>query len=203
LRRRRLGRVRLYGLLSPSLYTIPYCEQASRADRCVDYEDFMDVVLAFYNKVVELREHSNLLTFKIWSSYLALTLIILMNGLRVREALRSIIRFYETGDRRIEINAVKRGDKRLVIIADFITREHLEHTYKKLIRLGQERVRKSFLVWLKGVFRVNPHSLRYAFIRYHILTGKTPEEIARALGLREKDNIKKYYLRGLNISMEG
>jgi hypothetical protein len=53
------------------------------------------------------------------------------------------------------------------------------------------------------VFRVNPHSLRYAFIRYHILTGKTPEEIARALGLREKDNIKKYYLRGLNISMEG
>jgi predicted NUDIX family phosphoesterase len=163
----------------------------------------MDVVLAFYNKVVELREHSSLLTFKIWSSYLALTLIMLVNGLRVREALRAAKRFYETGERKLIMKAEKGGDTRNVIIADFIQREDLEHAYKRLVKAGEQRLRKSFLVWLKGVFRVNPHSLRYAFIRYHILTGKTPEEIARALGLREKDNIKKYYLRGLNISMEG
>jgi len=70
----------------------------------------------------------------VWSSYLALTLITLINGLRVREALRAIARFYETGDRRITIEATKGGNKRLVIIPDFITREDLEYLYKKLIR---------------------------------------------------------------------
>jgi hypothetical protein len=182
---------------------MPYCEEASRADRCVDYEAFMDVVLAFYNKVVELREHSSLLTFKVWSSYLALVLIIMVNGLRVREAIKATRIFYETGDRRITINAVKRGDKRLVIIPEFMEREDLEHLYKMLIKTGEENTKRRVSDFIRRVFRVNPHSLRYAFIRYHILTGKTPEEIARALGLREKDNIKKYYLRGLNISMEG
>lgn len=199
MRRRRLGRVRLYGLLSTNLYTIPYCEQASRADRCVDYEAFMDVALAFYNKVVELREHSNLLTLRIWSSYLALTLIILINGLRVREALRAARQFYEKGDRRIEINAVKRGGKRLVVIPDFIQREDLDYIYKRLVKAGEERVRKSFLEWLKAVFQINPHALRYSFIRYHTLTGRTPQEIARALGVTEARIIKRYYLRGLPL----
>jgi hypothetical protein len=70
-----------------------------------------------------------------------------------------------------------------------------------LVRTGEENTRKRVLDWLTRVFRVNPHSLRYAFIRYHTLTGKTPEEIARALGLRAKRNVKRYYLRG--ISLEG
>jgi integrase len=203
LRKRRLGRTRLYGLIDPRIYRLPYCEEASRADRCIDYEEFMEVVLQFYNKVVELRQQSTLLTFKVWSSYLALTLVIMVNGLRVREALRVAKRFYETGERRITIEAVKGGDRRLVVIPEFTSREDLEYIYKRLVKAGEDRVRKSFLVWLKGVFSVNPHSLRYSFIRYHTLTGKTPEGIARALGLREKDNIKRYYLRGLPISTEG
>jgi integrase len=199
LRRRRLGRPRLYGLINPRIYKMPQCEEASRADRCVDYEAFTEIALQLYNRVVELRQQNSLTTLKIWSSYLALTLIILINGLRVREALRAARQFYETGDRRIEINAVKRGDKRLVIIPDFIQREDLEHIYKRLVKAGEDRVRKSFSVWLIEVFKVNPHSLRYSFIRYHTLTGKNTEQIAKALGLREKDNIKKYYLRGLPL----
>ncbi len=186
-------------MINPRLYTMPYCEQASRSDKCLDYEAFMEVVLQFYNKVVELREHSSSLTLRIWSSYLALVLIIMVNGLRVREALRAIARFYETGDRRITIKAVKNGDKRLAIIPDFISREDLEYLYKRLVKAGEDKVRKSFLEWLKAVFQVNPHSLRYAFIRYHTLTGKTPEEIARGLGLRDKKTIKRYYLRGIQI----
>ena len=199
MRKKILGRPKLYGLLSPSLYRLPYCEEASRMDKCVDYEAFMEVAVAFYNKVVELRKESSLHTFKVWSSYLALVLIIMVNGLRVREALRAIAEFYEKGDRRITINAVKRGGKRLVIIPEFITREDLEYIYKRLVRAGEERVRKSFLEWLKAVFKVNPHSLRYAFIRYHSITGKTPGEIARGLGLRDWKTVKKYYLRGLPL----
>jgi integrase len=176
---------------------MPYCEEASRADKCIDYEAFTEVALQFYNKVVELRARSSLLTFKVWSSYLALTLIILINGLRVREALRVAKRFYETGDRKITIEAVKRGNKRIVIIPDFITREDLEHLYKMLIKTGEENTRLRVSDFLRRAFKVNPHSLRYSFIRYHTLTGKTPEEIARGLGLREKRSVKRYYLRGL------
>lgn len=203
MRKRRLGRTRLYGLLDPNLYKMPYCKEASRADKCLDYETFMEVVLQFYNKIVELKQQSSLLTFKVWSSYLALTLIMLINGLRVREALRVAKRFYETGDRKVTIEAVKRGNRRTAIIPDFIIREDLEYIYKRLIKAGEDRVRKSVLVWLKGVFRVNPHSIRYAFIRYYTLTGRTQEEIARALGLREARSVKRYYLKWLPLGVEG
>jgi hypothetical protein len=203
LKRRRPGRIRLYGLLNPKLYRLPYCEEASRADKCLDYEAFTEVVLKFYNKVVELRQQSPLSTFKVWSSYLSLVLVMLINGLRVREGLRVVKKFYETGDRRITINAVKNGDKRLVLIPDFIQREDLEHIYKMLIKTGEENTRKRVSDWLRRVFKVTPHSLRYAFIRYHTLVGRNKEEIARALGLREAKSVKRYYLRGLPISIEG
>jgi hypothetical protein len=75
----------------------------------------------------------------------------------------------------------------------------LEYVYKRLIRLGEERVRKSFLVWLKAVFQINPHSIRYSFIRYHTLTGRTPQEIAKAIGITQANTIKRYYLRGLSL----
>jgi hypothetical protein len=165
----------------------------------VDYEAFLEVAITLYNRVAELKQQSSLLTLRVWSSYLGLTLVMLINGLRVREALRATRIFYESGDRRITINAEKRGDRRLVIIPEFITREDLEYIYKRLVKAGEERVRKSFLEWLKAVFKVNPHSLRYAFIRYHTLTGRTPQEIAKALGIIETKTIKKYYLRGLTL----
>ena len=192
-----LGKPKLYGLLNPNVYKLENCSEASRSDRCVDYEAFLEVAITLYNRVTELKQQTNLHTLRVWSSYLGLTLVMLINGLRVREALRAITRFYESGDRRIVLEAVKKGDKRLVIIPEFVQREDLEYIYKKLIRLGEEKVRKSFLEWLKAVFKVNPHSLRYAFIRYHTLTGRTPQEIAKALGIIETKTIKKYYLRGL------
>jgi hypothetical protein len=127
----------------------------------------------------------------------------LINGLRVREALRVVKRFYETGDRRITVEAVKRGNKRLAIIPDFITREDLEHIYKLLIKTGEENTRLRVSTFLWRVFKVNPHSLRYAFIRYHTMTGRSPEQIARTLGLREQRIVKRYYLRGLPLQGEG
>ena len=199
MRKKRLGRPKLYGLLNPSLYRLQNCEEASRMDKCIDYEAFLEVALLFYNKVVELRRESSLQTFKVWSSYLGLTLIMLINGLRVREALRVARIFYESGDRRITINTEKRGDRRIAIIPSFIEREDLEHLYKMLIKTGEENTRLRVADFTRRVFGVTPHSLRYAFIRYHTLTGKTPEEIAKGLGLREARTVKRYYLRGLQF----
>jgi hypothetical protein len=203
LKRRKSGRIRLYGLLDTRLYRLPFCEEASRADKCIDYEAFMEVALAFYSKAVELRQQSSLKTFKVWSSYLGVTIIILVNGLRVREALRVAKKFYETGDRKITVKAEKGGDTRLVVIPDFITREDLEYLYTRLVKTGEETTRKKVSDFLRNVFRVTPHSLRYAFIRYHTMTGRSPEEIARALGLKHRRVIKEYYLRGLQLQGEG
>ena len=199
MRKKTLGRPRLYGLLDPSLYKLPYCEEASRMDRCVDYEAFMEVALLFYDKATELKQYTNLHTPKVWSSYLALVLIIMVNGLRIKEALRAARIFYEKGDRRITIEAEKNGDRRVVIIPGFVERQDIEHLYKMLIKTGEENTRLRVADFTRRVFGVTPHSLRYAFIRYHVLTGKTPEEIARGLGLREARTVKRYYLRGITL----
>jgi hypothetical protein len=201
--RKRRGKPRLYGLLDRQLYRLPYCEEASRMDKCLDFEAFSDVVLQLFNEVIELKQRSSLKTFEVWSSYLSLTLIMLANGLRIREALRAARIFCETGERKLVIKAEKGGDFRSVIIPEFLEKEDLEHLYKMLIKTGEDNTRKRVLDWLRRVFGVNPHSIRYSFIRYHTLTGRSPEEIAKALGLKATRNIKRYYLRGLQLQGEG
>jgi integrase len=200
---RRRGKPRLYGLLDVSLYRLQDCEEASLFDRCIDYEKFTRIALELFNDVVEARQRSKLKTFKVWSSYLAIVIIILANGLRIREALRAATRFYEYGDRRLTIQAEKGGDIRSVIIPSFIEREDLEHLYKELVKHGEDRIMARVEMWLYEVFKINPHSLRYSYIRQLALGGRSIEQLARALGLRNKHTIKAYYLRGLLLKGEG
>jgi hypothetical protein len=202
---KRRGKPRVYGILDTSLYRLQDCEEASNFDKCVDYEKFTRVVLELFNEVIELRQRSKLKTFKLWSSYLSITIIILANGLRIREALRAAVKFYEYGERRFTIRAEKDGDNRLVIIPSFIEREDLEHLYREYIKHGEDKIMARVEMWLYNVFRVNPHSLRYAYIRQHAGSSieQLAEQLARALGLREPRNVKRYYLRGLQLNNEG
>jgi hypothetical protein len=200
---KRRGKPRLIGILDSSVYRLQDCEEASLHDKCLDYEKFTRIVLELFNEVIELRQRSKLKTFIKWSSYLGVTIIILSNGLRVREALRAAKRFYEYGDRRFTIKAEKGGDIRNVIIPSFLEREDLEHIYKELIKYGEDLIVWRIEKWLANIFGVNPHSLRYSYIRYHSLGGRSIEQLARALGLRKPSNIKTYYLRGLKLNIEG
>jgi len=200
---KRRGKPRVYGILDTSLYRLQDCEEASLFDKCVDYEKFTRVVLELFNDVVEARQRSKLKTFKLWSSYLGVTIIILANGLRIREALRAARIFYEYGDRRFTVKAEKGGDIRSVVIPEFLEREDLEHIYKELIKHGEDKVMARVEMWLYSIFKVNPHSLRYAYIRQLALGGSSIEQIAAALGLRKSKNIKTYYLRGLKLNNEG
>jgi len=197
------GKPRLIGILDSSVYRLQECEEASSFDKCIDYEKFTRIVLELFNEVIELRQRSKLKTFIKWSSYLGVIIIILSNGLRIREAIRATKRFYEYGDRRFTIKAEKGGDIRNVIIPSFLEREDLEHIYKELIKYGEDLIVWRIEKWLINVFGVNPHSLRYSYIRYHSLGDSSIEQIARALGLTDKRNIKRYYLRGLKLDNEG
>jgi hypothetical protein len=194
---------RLYGILNVKLFKMEGCKETSRMDKCLDFEAFTKAVTELFNTVIGLRERSEKKTFEIWSSYLALTIVMLANGLRIREALRAAKRFYEYGERRFTIRAEKGGDNRLVIIPSFIEREDLSYVYKEVVKYGEKNVKDQIEKWLKRVFGVNPHSIRYAYIRYHSLGGSSIEQIAAALGLRERRNVKRYYLRGLKLNNEG
>jgi site-specific recombinase XerD len=179
------------------------CEEASNFDKCLDYEKFVEVVTELFNKVIELREQGERKkTLEVWSSYLALTIIMLANGLRIKEALRAVTKFYETNERVVTIKAEKGGDPRIVVIPEFIEREDVEYVYKETVRYGEKRIKERVEHWLQNVFKVNPHSIRYAFIRHLTLKGKPLEAVARALGLRQKRVIKEYYLRGLQLEEE-
>jgi len=201
-RSRKFGKPRLYNILKANMFKIDNCEEASLFDRCLDYDKFTEAVTELYNKVVELKEQYRRKTLEVWSSYLALTLLMLANGLRIREALRAVIKFYETGERKLVIKAEKGGDVRIVKIPEFIEREDVEYVYKELIRHGEKRVKDRVEFWLSSVFGVNPHSIRYSYIRYHVLGGKPIEAIARALGLKKVRNITEYYLRGIQLEGE-
>jgi site-specific recombinase XerD len=184
------------------LFKIENCEEASNFDKCLDYEKFVEVVTELYNKVIELKQQHRRKTLEVWSSYLALTIIMLANGLRIREALRAIIKFYETGERKFTIKAEKGGDYRTVVIPIFVEREDVEYIYREIIRHGEKKVKDRVEFWLSSVFGVNPHSIRYSFIRHLIINGKQPEEVARALGLKKTRTITEYYLRGLQLEEE-
>ena len=200
---RKFGKPRLYGILKTDMFRMEECEDASLFDKCIDYVKFVEVITELFNKVIELKERGERgKTLEVWSSYLALTLIMLANGLRIREAIRASMKFYETGERRLIIKAEKRGDYRSVVIPEFITREDVEHIYKEFIKHGEKKMKDRVEFWLSSVFGVNPHSIRYAFIRYHSLGGKPVEMIARALGLKKVRNIEEYYLRGIQLEGE-
>jgi len=201
-RSRKFGKPRLHGILQTELYKMEGCEDASLFDKCLDYERFIEAVTQLFNKVVELREQHNSKTLEVWSSYLALVLIILANGLRIREALRAVTKFYETGERVLEIKAEKGGNIRIVKIPEFIEREDVEYVYRETVKHGEKKVKDRVEFWLSSVFGVNPHSIRYSYIRYHVLGGKPIEAIARALGLKKARNITEYYLRGLRLEEE-
>jgi integrase len=197
-------KTRLYGVIKPHVYTSPVCESRSMFDKCVDFEAFADVVVRLFNIVTGLREKwPRVKTLKVWSSYLALTLIMLVNGVRVGEAVRAAVKYCELCERRLTITASKRGGERTVLIPDFIEPEDLEYAYTEAVRAGERAVRLRLKDWLRRALGVNPHSIRYAFIRYTALTGKTPEAIARALGVKKAETVKKYYLRGLESTGGG
>jgi hypothetical protein len=201
-RRGKPGKPRLHGILKPELFRLPDCEEASSFDRCLDYEKFLKAAVELFNAVAELREQHRRKTLDIWNSYLALTVILSANGLRIREAIRAAARFYETGERKFAITAEKGGDARIVKIPEFIERGDVEYVYRETVKHGEERVKERIEQWFLGVFGVNPHAVRYAYVRYHVLRGRSTGEIARALGIKKERNIKDYYLRGLHLEEE-
>ena len=166
------------------------CKPA-RFNKCLDFERALTALVELYKGLQDLTKSK---TRDKWLAYTATLIIALLNGARIREALRAIKLFYETGETHMILRAEKKGSLRRIIIPGFINRKDLTHVYKTLIEKGEERARKNIEMWFSRNMGATPHTLRYSFIEY--LSKKLDvERIAEVVGLKEARTITRYYLR--------
>jgi len=174
------------------------CEPASSIDTCTDFEILLEILVQFYNKVKELSYSKDVKYKKLlkkYLAYIAILIIIAVNGLRAREALKVAKAFYETGERVLKLKAMKSGNTRLAIIPDFIEPRDIEYVYSRLQRVGEVKVRQRLDEFAKGMFGTTLHGIRYSFVRYLRERGVSVEDIATTLGHKEARTVVRWYLR--------
>lgn len=118
--------------------------------------------------------------------YCSIAILQLTNGLRARESIMAFKYFLETGERKFQIMVLKqkREKYRPVRVPDEINNNIRAECYdlkdEDLLKL-----RDRYRMWLYKTFKVNSHSLRYAFVTKMAEMGLSPMIIARITGHSE------------------
>lgn len=151
-------------------------------DYGVDFLEAKKVLAAAYKQLYDM----NLMPYE---AYVAILLIQLINGSRIKEAIRAFKTFVETGQREFQLQAEKQGNLRFFIIPDVIKPKV---TYRSVLtindKLLEDRIRKFTSRYLK----TNTHSLRYALISYLAKNAVDPAIIAKITGHKKLDRIITY-----------
>ena len=123
--------------------------------------------------------------------YYSIALLQLTNGLRSTEAIKGLQIFLKKKEKEINIIAGKSKIERWVIIPPIL----LEY-YDELKKYGEilKNIRKqSYYNFIKNNLKINPHSLRYAFINYMISKGIEPEKLVVYMGYSSFKHMINYY----------
>jgi len=123
--------------------------------------------------------------------YYAIAMLQVSNGLRSSEAIKGLQIYLRKKEKEISITAGKSKLERLVIIPPI-----LEEYYNELKKYGEilKNIRKqSYYNFIKNNLRINPHSLRYAFINYMISKGIVPEKLVVYMGYSSFKHMINYY----------
>jgi len=123
--------------------------------------------------------------------YYAIAMLQVTNGLRSFEAIKGLQIYLRKKEREFSITAGKSKLERLVIIPPI-----LEEYYNELKKYGEilKNIRKqSYYNFIKNNLRINPHSLRYAFINYMISKGIVPEKLVVYMGYSSFKHMINYY----------
>jgi len=121
--------------------------------------------------------------------YIATLLIQLTNGLRVREAWRSLQHFLRTREREFTLVPGKKGNPRPVRIPNII-KYHEE--WKWILQVPPAKARKRLYYYTRKHLHTNTHSLRYALVGYLAKKGVAPQIIAKITGHKKLDRILQY-----------
>ena len=123
--------------------------------------------------------------------YYAIAMLQVTNGLRSSEAIKGLQIFLKRKEREFSITAGKSKLDRWVIVPPI-----LEEYYNELKKYGEilKNIRKqSYYNFIKNNLRINPHSLRYAFINHMISKGIAPEKLVVFMGYSSFKHMINYY----------
>lgn len=151
-------------------------------DKGLDYES---VYARLVRKINSVRSDSA-------RCYLIVALIQLRNGARVSEAIRAFKEWLRSGKSELYVRVSKkrRGEQRLIVIPEEVEQYRLRcvdlvDVDDKILR---ERVRYSLYYY----FKINTHSLRYAFITYLLRNGVNPALVSKMIRHSRLDTLMHY-----------
>ena len=151
-------------------------------DYSVDFLEAKKVLTEMYKEAYD----KNLTETEV---YTAILLIQLMNGMRIREAVRAFKTFLEGKEREFYIQAQKGGNQRYVVIPDIIKPKP---AYSFVMTIDDKVLRDRVRMFAKNKLGINTHSLRYALISHLAKRGTSPAVIAKITGHKKLDRIIQY-----------
>jgi len=151
-------------------------------DYSVDFLEAKKVLTSAYKQLYDL----NLMPYE---AYVAILLIQLTNGARIKEAIRAFKTFIESSQREFQLQAEKHGNTRFFVIHDVI-RNRL--AYKSILTIADGNLEARIRMFALKYLRCNTHSLRYALISHLTKNATDPAIIAKITGHKKLDRIIQY-----------
>ena len=153
----------------------------SRWDKGVDYEAAYRLLL---NAIRRARGRSR--------CYFVIALIQLRNGSRISEAVRAFKEWVRSGkvEVYVRVSKKKRDESRLMVIPDEV--DHLRLECVDLVHVDDLKLGERVRVALHQRFKINTHSLRYAFITYLLRSGVNPAIVSKIIKHSRLDTLLAY-----------
>ena len=151
-------------------------------DYSVDFLEAKKVLMNAYKQLFDM----NLMPYE---AYVAILLIQLVNGARIKEAIRAFKTFVESGQREFQLQAEKHGNTRFFVIPD-VVRNRL--AYKSILTIADDKLESRIRMFALKYLKTNTHSLRYALISYLAKNAVDPAIIAKVTGHKKLDRIVQY-----------
>ena len=129
---------------------------STKWDKGVDYETAYTMLLRKINSV----KNSKI------KCYLMVALVQLRNGSRISEAIRAFKEWIKTSKTElyVRVSKKKKPELRLMVIPSELEQHRL--LCVDLVEVEDKKLRNRVLATLHRLFKLNTHSLRYAFITY-------------------------------------
>jgi len=151
-------------------------------DYSVDFLEARKALTSAYKQLFDM----NLMPHE---AYVAILLIQLTNGARIKEAIRAFKTFVESGQREFQLKAEKHGNTRVFIIHEVI-RNRL--AYKSMLTIADDKLEARIRMFALKYLKCNTHSLRYALISFLAKNATDPAIIAKITGHKKLDRIIQY-----------
>jgi len=151
-------------------------------DYSVDFPEARKVLINAYKQLFDM----NLMPYE---AYIAILLIQLVNGARIKEAIRAFKTFVESGQKEFQLQAEKHGNTRFFVVPD-VVRNRL--AYKSILTISDENLEARIRMFALKYLKTNTHSLRYALISYLAKNAVDPAIIAKVTGHKDLKRIVQY-----------